>query len=159
MVIAEPMRPEDESSKWSWISGVWDWYRVSGESKAKSTSIGIKRRRGEAMPHVKRSSVKAEVRWVAGEGWGVVIAEWTKSVTMALMVEGWDWLKPVFCWKLDSFGSGSDSIISSIEDNEAWSDRALASLTLSRVTGRLSECACSLWWLSLLGAPYQLEPS
>ena len=27
------MRPEDESSKWSWISAVWDWYRVSGRSK------------------------------------------------------------------------------------------------------------------------------
>ena len=159
MVTTEPMRPEDESSKRSWISGVWDWYSVLGKSKAKSMSIGVERRRGEAVPHVKRFWVKAEGRWAAGEVWNVVIAEWTKSVTMAFMAEGWDWLKPVFCWKLDSFGSGSDSIISSIEDNEAWSDGALSSLTLSRFTGRLSECACLLWWSSLQGAPYQLEPS
>ena len=50
------------------------------------------------------------------------------------------WLKPVFCWKLDSSGSGSDSIISSIEDNEARSNGALSwLLTLSRFAERLSE--------------------
>ena len=46
----------------------------------------------------------------------------------------------MFCRKLDSSGSGSDSIIFSIEDNEARSDRALSSLlTLSRFAERLSD--------------------
>ena len=50
------------------------------------------------------------------------------------------WLKPVFCWKVDSSSSGSDSIISSIEYNEAQSDGALSSLlTLSRFAERLSD--------------------
>ena len=34
-------------------------------------------------------------------------------------------MKLVFCWKLDSSSSGSDSIISSIEDNQAQFDRVL----------------------------------
>ena len=60
-------------------------------------------------------------------------------LTMARMAARWDWLKPVFCGKLDSSGLGSDSTISSIEDNEAWSDRALSSWTLSRFAVRLDD--------------------
>ena len=46
----------------------------------------------------------------------------------------------MFFWKRDSSCSGPDSIISEIEDNEPWSDRALYSLlTLSRLAGRLSD--------------------
>ena len=46
----------------------------------------------------------------------------------------------MFFWKHDSSCSGPDSIISEIEDNEPWSDRALYSLlTLSRLAGRLSD--------------------
>ena len=41
---------------------------------------------------------------------------------------------------MDLSGSGSNSIISSIEDNKARSDRALSSLlTWSRFAGRLSD--------------------
>ena len=97
MVTTQPMRPEDESSKRSWISGVWDWYSVSGKSKAKSMSIGIERRRGEAVPHVKRFWVKAEGRWAAGEVWSV-IAGWTKSVTMVLVAEASVLLEAGLVW-------------------------------------------------------------
>ena len=102
---------------------------------------GLERPRGEVRPFVKRFWVEAEGRWAAGKVWSVVYcgADWIGH--MALKAECWDWLKLVFRWKLDSSGSGSDLIISSLEDNDARSDRVLSLLTLSRFGGRLSsEC-------------------
>lgn len=65
-------------------------------------------------------------------------AECTDCVTIASIAERWTGLKPECCWELGTIGmsgSGSDSNISSIEDKEALSDRALSSCSCSRLDG------------------------
>ena len=142
MVTGEPMGPEDESSKRSWISGVWDWYKLSGNSKAKSTysplsilssrrrSTGLERPRGEAVPGVQEDGLDASgLRALVGVE-KAFKAVWTDRDTISSMAERWAELNEVFCWLSVSI-SRSDSIISSMEDSEAWSDRALSSCSCS----------------------------
>ena len=140
------MGPEDKSSKRSWISGVWDWYKLSGNSKAKSTysplstlssklrSTGLERPRGKVVPGVQDVWLDASgLRVLAGVE-NAFKAVWTELDTISSMVECWAELNEVFYW-LSVLISTTDLIMSSMEDSEAWSDRALSS------------CSCS--WLAL----------
>ena len=99
---------------------------------SKFLSTGLERPRGEAMPGV------STLWFDAGEVWNVENVEQTDLITIVLMAEHWSGLKLAFCWRLGMSSLGSDSITSLMEDNEAWSDRALSSL---------SSCSClrSLW--------------
>ena len=98
IVMREPMGPE-ESSMWSWISGVWDWFKLSGKSKAKSTysrlsilssklrSTGLERSRGEAVPGVQDGWLDViGLRALAGVE-NVFKAVWTECDTISLMAE------------------------------------------------------------------------
>ena len=79
IVTGEPMGPEAESSKRNWISGVWDRYKLSGKSNAKSMysplrilsskdlSNGLERPRGEAIPGVQQLWLVEDGRCAADE--------------------------------------------------------------------------------------------
>ena len=77
IVTGKPIGPEDESSMRSWISGVWDWYKLSGKSKAKC-STGLERPRGEAVPGAQDGLLDASgLRALAGVE-NVFKAVWTE---------------------------------------------------------------------------------
>ena len=99
IVTGKPIGPEDESSMRSWISGVWDWYKLSGKSKAKSTysplsifssklrSAGLERPRGEAVPGAQDGWLDASgLRALAGVE-NVFKVVWTERDTISSMAE------------------------------------------------------------------------
>ena len=147
------MGPEDESSKRSWISGVWDWYKLSGNCKAKSTysplsilssklrSTGRERPRGDAVPGVQGVWLDASgLKALAGVENAFKVV-WTERDTISSMVACWAELNEVFCWLSVSI-STSDSIMSSMEDSEAWSDRALSSWSCSWLAAATAALFC-----------------
>ena len=147
MVTGEPMGPADESSKGSWISGAWDWYKLSGKSNARSTysprsilssilrSTGLERPKGDAIPEAARGwldcvGLKALFVRTASRA---LCTDWDTMSWMAERCAGLRALRWSVDWLVGKrSSSASDSSMSSIEESEARSERTLSSRMLRR---------------------------
>lgn len=79
MVTGEPLGPEDDSSKQTWISGVWDWSKLSSNSKETSSHsplIILFSRLVNQFSKTKRRSLTKSTRCLFGCKW-VDNAYWT----------------------------------------------------------------------------------